>query len=172
MKINFLSWLYTNYFIQPLKLLNFNLQDFFPTRHLRIYFGTWSKNHWRTSSLRCTALCVHGGAMHCRSCTDSSSRPGNLCLAHFNPCFPEGSFEHLCSFNELHWKIVLWSRGSTRAEILSKLLHPGACINCSLPVFVILFSLAVVVVYAMSSDLTTAEDHTAFRGSDAAVVYF
>lgn len=35
--------------------------------------------------------------------------------------------------------------------------------------FVILFSLAVVVVYAMSSDLTTAEDHTAFRGSDAAV---
>lgn len=33
-KINFLSWLYTTYLIQLLKLLNFNLQGFFPTRHL------------------------------------------------------------------------------------------------------------------------------------------
>lgn len=74
--------------------------------------------------------------MHCRS-TDSSSHPGNLCLAYLKPCLLEGSFEHFCSFNELHWRIVLWSRGSTRAEILSKLLHPRACFNCSLPVFVI-----------------------------------
>lgn len=49
------------------------------------------------------------------NCTDSSSHPG-----YFKPCFLEGSFEHFCSFNELHWKIVLWSRGSTRAEMLSK----------------------------------------------------
>ena len=144
--LRLLALLYTNNWIQPLKLLNIELQGLYPRRDRRLWFDRWSKNHGLTSSLGRAALLAHAGGTHRRSCTDTSPLPGNLCRAHFKLCFPRGSSEHSCSFNELHWKLLLWSSDSRRAETLSKLIHPGACINCSLPVFVILFSSAVVLV--------------------------